>query len=65
MVNVKTNSTDIGLKANPEDFSKLLKPVQENPCISPLKGIKTLKFDPILSAGKPFSCSLDFLMINT
>lgn len=31
MVNVKTNSTDIGLKANPEDFSKLLKPVQGKP----------------------------------
>lgn len=57
MVNIKTNSTDIGVKAGPEDFKKLLAPIQGKPLHFIIKGNNEFEMWPYFEVQEePFSC---------
>jgi DUF1680 family protein len=57
MVNVKTNSTDIGVKANPENLKNLLKPVDGKPLHFTIEGNNEFKIWPYFEVQEePFTC---------
>ena len=57
MVNIKTNSTDIGVKANPENFKKLLNPILGKPLHFTIEGNNEFEIWPYFEVHEePFSC---------
>ena len=61
MVNIKTNSTDIGVKANPENFKKMLNPVLGKPLHFTIEGNNEFEIWPYFEVQEePFSCFPEF-----
>jgi len=61
MVNIKTNSTDIGVKATPENFKKLLKPVQGKSLHFSIEGNPEFEIWPYFEVQEEaFSCFPEF-----
>ena len=61
MVNIKTNSTDIGVKANPENFKKLLNPILGKPLHFTIEGNNEFEIWPYFEVHEePFSCFPEF-----